>query len=115
MDAALLTTSLAAGGTAFVLPAQAVIFWSSESSCLPKSGHTTLVQPQNRGPGQAGNTPQAIPAQLFCFRYAVTGANQLQIRDIVATCFDDKARDILQRDYHRTQEDTPASHKSPRR
>ena len=70
---------------------------------------------QNQGPGQAGNTPQAIPAQLFCFRYAITGANQLQIRDIIAACFNDKGRDILQRDYHRTQEDKPASHKSPRR
>jgi hypothetical protein len=57
---------------------------------------------QSDGPGRA---PQAIPPQLFCFHYGVAGASRLQIRDLNAGCFDDKAREMLQRDYVKPQDD----------
>jgi hypothetical protein len=62
-----------------------------------------------------GRAWKDIPPQLFCFRYAVAGANQLQIRDIVSACFDDKAKDLLQRDYHKEQESKSDPEKNQRR
>jgi hypothetical protein len=76
---------------------------------------TSIEQKPGLGNASDQNTAQPIPSQLFCFRYAVAGANQLQIRDVNAVCFDDKARDLLQRDFHRAQENSPASQKFSRR
>jgi hypothetical protein len=67
---------------------------------------------QSQGPGRA---PHAIPPQLFSFRYAVGDVKRLQIRDLTSTCFDDKARDLLQRDYHRDLDNNQKPEETPRR
>ena len=67
---------------------------------------------QSQGPGKGS---QPIPPQVFCFRYAVAGANQLQIRDIHCACFDARACDLLQRDYQRAQGENQKSDKGQRR
>src|SRR5206468_3380678 len=61
---------------------------------------------QDRSKG-IDKAPEAIPPQPFCCRYAVAGANLLQIRDINSCCFSEKAGNLLQRDYHRVQDDSP--------